>query len=208
VIVRDVALKIEWGTKKERITLSRKLRKLIQETLSNPNSAEIFEETRQKYRAKEKGTISTMNALMRLADISGTNEYEKSALSLAIYLFLTEGSIASYMNFICFMLVSQGHDIYDFFSKKYACSFEEIANVDMRTKEEFLKEHDFDLFNKGYDRKLRNAVAHRNFDIEDDGTIRVKGAKIDVFRKLQQGYDFMSFLHATTASAMQKFVNH
>jgi hypothetical protein len=202
-MARDIALHAEWGTKDERVALSRRLQKLIQGTLSSPSSADILE-SRERYRTKEKDTIRTLKALSKLMTIKGTSQYEKAVLCLALYLFLAEGAIASYMNFICFMLVSQGHDIYDFFDKKFACSFEEIAGVDIRTKEEFLKEHNLSLFNKGLDRKLRNAIAHCNFKVEDDGTIRVKGEKMDVVQKLQQGYAFMSFLHQATYSGLRK----
>jgi len=158
----------------------------------------------QSYITKEKDARKSSSAILRFLESKGIGERNRAFLSLAIYLFLAEGAYASYMNFVCFMLVSQGHDLYNVFKRRFACSFKEIEGVNLETKEQFLKEHRLDLFKKGLNRKLRNAIAHYDFKIEDDGTISVKGEIIDINYELEQLLDFMSFLHGATAKAFKQ----
>jgi hypothetical protein len=195
------------STSAEQIVFAKQLQKLIRNTWSSSNRPNL-EICRKSYRTKEKDAVSSASAIDRFlhAKWTGAHTCERAYLSLATYLFLAEGAYASYMNFIACMLVSQGHDLYDVFKRRFACSFEDIEDVNMETKEQFLKEHHLDLFEKGLNRKLRNAIAHYDFKIEKDGTIKVKGQPIDIHRELGKLYDFMGFLHATTAKAWEQMI--
>lgn len=143
------------------------------------------------YITKEKEARKSFIPASKFLSTSGMPECDRAFLNLAIYLFMVEGAYASYMNFLCFLLILEGHDLYDIFNRKFVSSFKEIEIVNFETKEQFLKEHHLGLFNKGLKRKLRNAIAHYDFKIEKDGTVRVKGQMIDIGTEIFQLADFM-----------------
>jgi hypothetical protein len=169
-------------------------------TVQNFSSLEI---ARQSYITKEKDARASLSILSTLF-VKRMRERDRTFMKLAIYLFLAEGAYASYMNFLCFMLVSQGHDLYDVFKRRFACSFEEIEDVNLETKEQFLKEHNLGLFKKGLKRKLRNAIAHYDFQIEKNGSTRVRGQLIDINTEIQQLIHFMAFLHGAAQKGFEQ----
>lgn len=144
----------------------------------------------KNFNEKQKNTIKTLKALLRIPKV-GISEYEKALMRLTIYLFIAEGSYANCMNLVCYLLTLQGHDLYNYLSRSFACSVDEIAKVEPLTKELFLSKHGFELLNQGWDRNLRNNIAHYNFEIEDDGTTKIDGTVTDVEKKIDQIIDFV-----------------
>jgi len=188
----EAALAIEWGTKEEREALTKQLQKLVKDAWSSQKVAGVQKDW-ESFIEKNRAIIKSLKAIQNIIKTSETGEYDKALLRLVFYLFIVEGGFANYMNFVCSMLISQGHDLFNFFDKDFACCLEKMANVDIYTKELFLKEHSFSLFNKGLDRKLRNAIAHYDFKIEGDGTVMVDDVKTDVNKKLQEILSFVRF---------------
>lgn len=117
---------------------------------------------------------------------------EKALTRLVFYLFTAEGGFTNNMDFVCLLLILQGHDLYDFFRREYTRSLRDITKVDTSTKSLFLKEHGFQLFNKGLNRRLRNAIAHHDFKIDEEGSIIIDGREIDLVEKNNQLIDFMN----------------
>lgn len=148
-----------------------------------------------KHVEKQKKANKTLEALLRILKVEWISEYEKALMRLTFYLFIAEGSFANCMNLVCFLLTIQGHDLYNYYSRSFACSIDEIAKVEPSTKELFLSKHGFELLSQGWDRNLRNNIAHYNFEIEDDGTTRIDGTVINVEKKIEQIFDFIA--HAT-----------
>jgi|GEM_PF-5053600 len=196
--IGGIILVIEWGTKEEREALTKQLQKLVKDAWSSQKVVGVQKDW-ESFIEKNKAIIRSLNAIQNIIKTAGTGEYEKALLRLVFYLFAAEGGFATYMNFVCAMLVSQGHDLFNFFDRDFASCMEKIADVNIYTKELFLKEHGFESFNKGLDRKLRNAIAHYDFEIEHDGTVKIDGAKTDVNRKLKE---ILSFVCLTSESVI------
>jgi hypothetical protein len=196
-------LSYPWKTKKEGSIFSKEIYNLLREASKNPNSDDIFL-ARQIASDDDRKARESLIAIMEITKKKNIRKYDKSLLGLSGYLFSVEGGYAGYMNFFCILLISQGHDLYDFFMRKFVYTFEDVANVNMQTKELFLKEHNLDLFNKGYNRKIRNSIAHCDFEIENDGTVKIKGEKIDIYKEIFKLIDFMMYVHGIIISSMEK----
>ena len=88
---------------------------------------------------------------------------------MAMYLWEYEGNFTFCINFLCFLLISNGHDL---FERKYVKTFEEIEKVGTYAKTNFLVAHGLTMFdeNKNPDikemRELRNNIAHYKFRFE------------------------------------------
>lgn len=80
----------------------------------------------------------------------------------------------------CFLLIANGHDLYDFIRRKYVKSLEAIGKVDVFTKLQFLKEHSFGIFTREEDELLRNKIAHHDFIIDASGKVQINGIDVDV----------------------------
>jgi len=136
--------------------------------------------------------------------VKEASEYDRALIRLVFYLFVAEGGFTNYMNFICFLLTLQGHDLYNYFSRGFACSIDEIAKVESHTKGIFLDKHGFRLFNQGWDRNMRNSIAHCDFEIEDDGTTKISGSPTDIKRKVRQIIYFLAHVSNNIVQQIQE----
>jgi len=85
---------------------------------------------------------------------------------------LTEGPIQFFINLIIYTLVkSEHHDIYDPRTERFVYSLEDISDIILAIKIKFLKTHGFDYFEVVCAKDIRNAVAHQNIEIEENGTL-------------------------------------
>lgn len=87
------------------------------------------------------------------------------------FLWEFEGSYISCVDAFCFLLVTNGHDLFDLFKRKYVKSLEDIGNVDISTKLQFLEEHSFEIFRRTKDKNLRNKIAHHDFTLDVSGRL-------------------------------------
>lgn len=96
------------------------------------------------------------------------------------YLLLSEGIFAKQIDIICYLLVESGLKFeYEEKGKiKYANSISRIQKSYLTNKLNFLEKNHFDLINKYYNNELRNAIAHINFDINNEGDVILKNKKI------------------------------
>jgi hypothetical protein len=180
----------EWGTQEESKALTEQLRKLVRDSWNNRNIES--QEDWISFIKKDTNVIKSLKAIMKSFEAKEASEYEKALTRLVFYLFVAEGGFTNYMNLLCFLLTLQGHDLYNYFNREFACSIDEIAKVESRTKELFLEKHGFGLFNKGWDRNMRNSIAHYDFEIEDDGTTKIDGTPTDVKKKVRQILSFLA----------------
>jgi hypothetical protein len=96
---------------------------------------------------------------------------QKSLLELFMYLELVEGVFSEVVHIIAFTLVENGHDIYNPYRMKFAKVYEELYDIPMFVKLQFLEEHEFDTIASSVDRELRNCIAHLRFIVNEDGSI-------------------------------------
>jgi len=190
-----------WGSKEEQDKLAEQLHKLVRDVWSNQNIE--AQEDWKKFIKKDRNIIESLKAIQKILKSEGLNKYDKALMQLVFYLFVAEGGFGNYMNFVCFLLTSQGHDLYNYFGRKFARSLDEIAEVESRTKELFLEQHCFE-FHKGWDRAMRNNIAHYKFEIENDGTTTIEGNPTDVKKKLQQILYFVSYVSDNLIQEIQE----
>jgi hypothetical protein len=124
-------------------------------------------------------------ALLRIEEkLQKTKEKETklnvTLLRLVKFLWTYEVCYMFCVDMTCYYLIANGHDLFDSFKRKYAVTFEEIGNVDASTKLKFLESHNFKLFNREQDRKLRNKIAHHDFSISDSGILKIDGVEVDI----------------------------
>ena len=104
---------------------------------------------------------------------------QKSLLDLLSYLGVSEGAFSELTQLITFILVENGHDIYDPIRTKFVKNYKGLDKVVLFIKLQFVEEHGFKFITNVFDRELRNCIAHLNFVIKDDGTIeKVSGEKL------------------------------
>jgi hypothetical protein len=137
---------------------------------------------------------------LKLADITQRNLKDKqihdddaSFLSTAVFQVFFEGIYISYINAICLLLIGNGHDLYNGYSKKYCTNLAEIEEIDCYTKFEFIKIHGFGNVIRNEDRWLRNKIAHLKYNIIDRDNIKIENNKIDLRKR---NFDLMTFVLA------------
>jgi hypothetical protein len=115
-------------------------------------------------------------------DLSTSNvtPKQKSLLELFLYLELSEGVFDELVQVIAYILMENHHDLYDPHHLKFLKDQKELDKLDFYFKLQFLEKHDFEFVVKAFDRDLRNAIAHLDFLIKEDGNIvsRKSGQKI------------------------------
>jgi hypothetical protein len=99
---------------------------------------------------------------------------EKCMLQLVNILFTVEGTLAGIVNLTIYALVVNAHhDICTAYSHDFASSFEDICDVDLSMKMKFLEKHGYGFLSEICPRRIRNAIAHNDFVIEEDGTVEI-----------------------------------
>ena len=99
------------------------------------------------------------------------SESMKSILSLTTYLFYIEGIYMLSIDVIIYYLIQDCHDIWSEERRIFVDEFEDLNRIPLATKLKFLEKHDYSETAKLCDRKLRNAIAHHEFEIQSDGTV-------------------------------------
>jgi len=102
------------------------------------------------------------------------------------FLTLVEGFFVTQINFLIFILIANGHDLYSFRKGDYVKTIGDIEEVNLAFKLKFLEEHGFRKLIANKALKLRNSVAHLFYEINENGTM-----KVDKKRITQDDYDKM-----------------
>lgn len=104
---------------------------------------------------------------------------ERAAITLHLeYLTLVEGLFATEINFLIFILIANGHDLYSTRKGNYVKTPGDIEEVNLAFRLKFLRAHGFRMVTKRVDVKLRNSVAHLFYEIDKSGTIKVGRKRI------------------------------
>ena len=107
-----------------------------------------------------------------------TNKRETAIAGMMAFLWEFEGSYKIWVDAYCYLLVKNHHDL--FFNRNYVKSLEDIRDVSISAKLIFLENHDFKIFKRTNDRKLRNNIAHHNFAVRDSGIVIIDKQEVDV----------------------------
>ncbi len=120
--------------------------------------------------------MENINIDVFISEFKSKNQRARASLDMVRYLWEYEGRFSFCINILCFLSVSNGHDLYDD-RTKYITSFEDVESVGISRKCEFLTHHGFGMFDEKKNRnlkkfrELRNDVAHYKVIIRDDGKI-------------------------------------
>jgi len=181
----------QWGSREEREKLDEDIRKLFTSAWSGSNSARVQEEWGH-FREKVSRTTGDLQVFVKIFERADISKRERALMRLFFYLVAVEGGFVNHMNFVCMLLVLEGHDLFNFVEREYARSYQDITKVDTYSKSLFLNEHGLMLFNKGLSRSLRNAIAHHDFEIDEEGDTTVGGHPTDLVEKNFQIIDFLN----------------
>jgi|SRR3989304_2074203 len=165
----------------EREKFKSEIRKQISVSLKSGNHQKILKSIAEAVRKMQ----DSLNEICELCQMgSGIKDGRKlSIIYIAVFLWEYEGPYSFCVDFSCYLLTINGHDLHNFFKRKYALTFEEIGEVDIFTKLNFLAQHNLGFLNREEDRKLRNKIAHHDFSILADGRIMIDGKTTDVISK-------------------------
>ena len=120
----------------------------------------------------------------RLSKSQSLSPRESTLIEVFSYLLFAEGIICTLLNFISYLLVITGHDLYSLTKRKYIADFlKEIEKVEMSTKIQFLNYHGFSVLTKEYDSTFRNDIAHHNYEVDEEGILRIRGKSANLAMK-------------------------
>jgi len=94
------------------------------------------------------------------------------------FLTLVEGFFVTQINFLIFILIANGYDLYPTRKEKNVKTLGDIEKENLAFKLKFLAEHGFRKLIANKARKLRNSVAHLFYEINEDGTMKVGKKRI------------------------------
>jgi hypothetical protein len=80
------------------------------------------------------------------------------------------------------IFIANHHDFYVYFNRDYAKKFEDLDNASLAEKLAFLRHHEFNL--PIVNKKLRNSIAHMDFDPLPNGKIKVDNQEYDLTREI------------------------
>lgn len=141
----------------------------------------------------------------RLLKSGSLSPKELTLISAFMYLLATEGHVCSVLNFVSYVLVTSGHDLYSLTKRKYMKDdMEEIRKVEMSTKIQFLKHHGFGALTKEYDSTFRNDIAHHNYKVDEEGALWVRGKPVDLASKIDKLIKIMAFSYDSLDEANKK----
>lgn len=176
--------------------------KLLREMTLLKNSGESYTDFATITGQKCKDATDWLNMLTQM-----TNEYVGCGYSKALVFFeistflsLFEIGYLTYVDLICFLLVKNGHDLYN---RGYCKNFDNVGLVETKAKFAFLEEHGFSAIVRENDRKLRNTIAHLNFTIMDRNNILTKDGDVNMIYRVKDLCAFIVILNFVTAKTMQ-----
>ncbi len=141
-----------------------------------PTSHKLFLDHCKEFYNKWKEAQNISNILKNLkTEITYNDEKVKSMSKMLAYMGLVESLGVTLIEMVLFLLIinkreihTRGHLI------KHVTNFEELGQLDLSDKIEFLKSEGISLFNLFINREVRNIIAHLKFTINGSGEIRRK----------------------------------
>jgi len=142
---------------------------------------------------------------IRLLQSKNLSPKENILLEVLLYLLLAEGVICNFLNFVSYLLVENGHDLFSQTNRGYVkANMKEISKVEMSTKIKFLNHHGFRALTKEYDSTFRNNIAHHNYSIDETGNMWIKEELVDFHSKRKPLENILDFSLATMKEIIKK----
>jgi len=117
-------------------------------------------------------TYQLFNNVWRLLDGPTIPNNMKSFLSLMTYLLYVEGIHTLNIDIIIYYLIkTQHHDVWDEEKRRFISNYDDLARIPLATKLKFLTIHGYEEITEMCNKKLRNAIAHHEFNILDNGIV-------------------------------------
>lgn len=124
-----------------------------------------------------------------------------------VYLGLFETSLTNNIDLILMLFGATHHDFYVPWKRMYATSLEHLDHASLSEKLDFLNRHDLQLFSQNINRKLRNKIAHMEFEIKPDGKISVGNQTFDLEMEIARLMTFLLIVtHAMEDSGVPKLL--
>lgn len=127
---------------------------------------------------------------------STPNKRDAAVVGMMAYLWMYEVDYVRCLDAFCYLLISNGHDLFHSLRNKYVKSLDDIGRVDVYTKLNFLEEHSFGLLKRPEDMALRNKIAHHAFVIDHSGKVFIAKKEVEVGEKFNNlvGFQHQVFL--------------
>jgi hypothetical protein len=126
----------------------------------------------------------------------------RAVAGMLAFLWEYEGDYVSCVDAFCFLLITNGHDLFDLIRRRYVKSLEEIGNVDVSIKLTFLEEHNLGIFKRDKDRVLRNKIAHHDFLLNSLGEVQINNEVVDIGLRFNELSSFNSKVFKTLYSCL------
>lgn len=129
---------------------------------------------------------------------------KNSLLLLMNYLVMGEAIYSELIQLISYILLENHHDIYNPFDMKFVKTYDRLEKIPLFLKLSFVNNHGFTNTLTGFDRQLRNCIAHSKYEIQEDGTIEycdIKLTQKDMISKISKLKDMIVKTFIAFASA-------
>ncbi len=182
----------EWQVFKDE--LSKQINLLTEKAKSNETQRkEIQQFCAKMLEANEKALkkMEDCSAFSRVLGNCSTKNLKKDCgiIYLAQYLWIYESLYMPCVNYLCYLLIMNGHDLRDYHDN-YANTLKDIESMNCSLKMKFLIEHNFKIIVRNTDRNMRNGIAHQDYTIDDNGVIKIRNNEVDIVEKIGQLFDF------------------
>jgi hypothetical protein len=168
-ISRDIRKKYASQWRRTKRSFTSLLLKAIEQV--EPNNAEDISKYIERFRENLKIWKHTYPKMLGAENIAIS---ERAMRALTEILFVTEGVFSAVSNLAIYaMILTEHHDIWNEYNRKFASSFEEVVELPLYVKLRFLEKHRFEFFAELCPKELRNAIAHLNYRIDTDGSIHI-----------------------------------
>jgi hypothetical protein len=166
--------------------------------MNSPQSEKNYEIVVRSWEELQKKTT----VIETLADLAkdSSDERHRTLIGMAAFLWFFESGYAFCVDFFCYLLTIEGHDLFNQHKKKYAVSIEDIMDVDLASKMMFLEEHNLNILVRTTDKKIRNKIAHRSFSVGNCGKLWIDKEEIRIAERL---VDLMRFATMTVKTFVE-----
>lgn len=136
---------------------------------------------------------------------SSNNKRETAVAGMLAFLWVYEVDYVRCIDAFCYLLTENGHDLFNALRQKYVHGLKDIGIVDVYTKLNFLKEHNFALLMREEDEMIRNKIAHHDFIIDNSGKVFIHDKEVDVGSKFNELHSFTHKVFVTFCSCLDEF---
>jgi len=157
-----------------------------------PTRYEIFKRNCMEFYEKWKEAQEISEILRGLkSDVNYNNDRLKSMSKMLAYLGLVESLGITLMDVALIFLIANGKEVHTRGPLiKHVTSFEELKDLDLGYKLEFLKDERLNLFKEFINKDVRDHIAHLKFKIKNNGEIRkIEGSPIHIAKEIAKFWD-------------------